>query len=225
MNIIIECTENRPLSGFLYFYPMMKSFVLSLTILCLFVSAKAQSYREQLEAHRDKYRSDFLTDEHSPLTKKDLKYLRFYAADSTYAVRAEVERVVDTLGFDMQTHNGILKRYVVFAKARFTLHGKAHQLLIYQSVKLRQKEGFEDYLFIPFTDETNYAFTFGGGRYLDARTGDIREGKLLLDFNKAYNPYCAFKEGYSCPIPPRENNLPVAITAGEKLFAKSVKDK
>lgn len=199
---------------------MMVSFML------LFLSSvQAQTYRQQLEAYRDTYRSDFLKDEHSPLTKKDLKFLRFYPADSTYAVWATVEQVTDTMGFDMQTHNGVLKRYVVFGKARFTLMGQDLTLNIYQSVKLRQKEGFEDYLFIPFTDETNYTETFGGGRYIDAKVGDLLNARLLLDFNKAYNPYCAFKEGYSCPIPPAENKLPLSVKAGEKLFGRPVKGK
>ena len=69
-------------------------------------------------------------------------------------------------------------------------------------------------LFLPFQDSS--ADSYGGGRYLDIRTGDIRDGKLVLDFNRCYNPYCAYKEGYSCPIPPVENRLPVAIEAGEK---------
>lgn len=93
-------------------------------------------------------------------------------------------------------------------------------LHVYQSIALMTKPGFEDHLFIPFTDETNVGETYGGGRYIDLKMGDIQNGMVVLDFNKCYNPYCAYKEGYACPIPPRENSLPIAIPAGEKRFGK-----
>ena len=76
------------------------------------------------------------------------------------------------------------------------------------------------HLFIPFNDGTNYDHTFGGGRYIDLSTTDITGNKYLLDFNKCYNPYCAFAEGFSCPIPPDENHLSLCIFAGEKMFTK-----
>jgi uncharacterized protein (DUF1684 family) len=79
---------------------------------------------------------------------------------------------------------------------------------------------YRDYLFIPMKDQTSGKETYGAGRYLDASIKDIKDGKIALDFNKLYNPYCAFSEGYSCPIPPKENHLPVRIEAGEKLFLK-----
>ena len=79
-----------------------------------------------------------------------------------------------------------------------------------------QKEEYKNYLFLPFTDETNYNQTFGGGRYLDFEITDIVGNKLILDFNKCYNPYCAYAGGFNCPIPPKENDLKVKIKAGEK---------
>jgi len=79
---------------------------------------------------------------------------------------------------------------------------------------------YADYLFIPFTDNTSGNESYGGGRYLDYKISDIKNNKLLLDFNKAYNPYCAYTTGYNCPIPPAENDLKVAIKAGEKAFEK-----
>jgi uncharacterized protein (DUF1684 family) len=73
-------------------------------------------------------------------------------------------------------------------------------------------------LFVPFKDRTNYDATYGGGRYIDLSTKDIVNGRILLDFNKCYNPYCAFADGFNCPIPPDENSLPIEIAAGEKTF-------
>jgi uncharacterized protein (DUF1684 family) len=85
---------------------------------------------------------------------------------------------------------------------------------------LMKKKGLRDYLFIPFSDPTNYVTTYGGGRYMELRTGNIKKDSVIIDFNKCYNPYCAYSDGYSCPIPPDANKLPVAIQAGEMLFKK-----
>jgi uncharacterized protein (DUF1684 family) len=85
-------------------------------------------------------------------------------------------------------------------------------LNVYQSHTLREKEGYKDYLFLPFTDLTNGNETYGSGRYIDLRIPE-RE-TIIIDFNKAYNPYCAYNYGYACPIPPKENKLKVEIRAG-----------
>ncbi len=81
---------------------------------------------------------------------------------------------------------------------------------------------YKDHLFLPFTDLTSGEESYGGGRYIDLETTGIINNRLVIDFNKAYNPYCTYSDGYNCPIPPRENDLPVAIRAGEKAFAKPV---
>jgi uncharacterized protein len=120
----------------------------------------------------------------------------------------------------MQTHSGKIKQYFKYGFITFTLNNKPYKLYIYQSESLMHKEGFEDYLFLPFTDNTNYKTTYGGGRYLDFKLGDIKNNILELDFNKCYNPYCAYAEGFSCPIPPAENSLQTTIEAGEKLWKK-----
>ena len=77
-----------------------------------------------------------------------------------------------------------------------------------------------DHLFIPFNDLTNYEETYGGGRYIDLSLNDIKDGKVVLDFNKCHNPYCAYSDGYNCPIPPEANRLKVAVKAGEMNFGK-----
>ena len=77
------------------------------------------------------------------------------------------------------------------------------------------------YLFVPFTDATTGDESYGGGRYLEFYKQDIQNNTLQLDFNKTYNPYCVYATGFRCPIPPKENRLPVAIKAGEMNFAKS----
>jgi uncharacterized protein (DUF1684 family) len=82
---------------------------------------------------------------------------------------------------------------------------------------IRQPQ-FKDYLFLPFKDDTNGVETYGGGRYMDVRISTVKDGKIILNFNKAYNPYCAYNEGFNCPIPPQENHLNIAIRAGERNF-------
>ena len=188
--------------------------------LLFFISCQvyAQQYANEIAKHRKQYKLEFLTDEHSPLTAKDTGKLNFYPANPAYLVKANFTSIQDSIGFDMQTHNGVIKKYFVYGKVNFTLSKKEHVLFIYQSQSFKNKKEFEDYLFIPFTDETNNIETFGGGRYLDFRMKDIFNNTLLIDFNKCYNPYCAYKEGYSCPIPPRENDIKIPIYAGEKNF-------
>jgi uncharacterized protein (DUF1684 family) len=93
-------------------------------------------------------------------------------------------------------------------------------LSVYRNTRLAKIPAYADYLFLPFTDETNGRETYGGGRYIDLREADFKNGSITIDFNKAYNPYCAFAGGYSCPKPPDENQLAIAIPAGEKKFAK-----
>ncbi len=182
--------------------------------------AQKNAYALSIYQHRQSYKEEFLSDKNSPLTKEDTAYLRFFEPHSGYLVNAHFEKLEDTKGFDMQTHNGVIKKYYVYGFVTFNLQKKSCKLFIYQSEKLRSQEGMEDYLFIPFTDNTNYEKTFGGGRYLDFKIKDINENQLIIDFNKCYNPYCAFKEGYACPIPPKENDLKISIEAGEKLFGK-----
>jgi uncharacterized protein (DUF1684 family) len=100
------------------------------------------------------------------------------------------------------------------------LEGSEYQLAIYKNLRTTRMPMFRDFLFLPFQDDTNGESTYGGGRYIDLKVGDIEDGKLTIDFNKAYNPYCAYGDGWNCPIPPVENILEVEIAAGEKNYKK-----
>ena len=75
-----------------------------------------------------------------------------------------------------------------------------------------------EHLFLPFTDYTNGEETYGGGRYIDLTIKDIHNGMVTIDFNKSYNPYCTYKEGYRCPVPPKANAIKTEIKAGEKAY-------
>lgn len=183
------------------------------------LSCFGQDYKTLIAEHRKGYMEDFLKDERSPLKKDDLQLLRFYDADSSYRVTAKAEILINAQAFVMPVFSGTAREYIPYALLKFMLKGKPMQLTVYKSVALSQNPQYSDYLFLPFMDDTNGTATYGGGRYIDLRTGDFKDGSVVIDFNKAYNPYCAYSGGYSCPKPPDGNRLAVAIEAGEKLFA------
>lgn len=162
---------------------------------------------------------EFADSTSSPLTKEDLKHfekLDFYPVSENFIVEAKFERIKRAKVFQMKTSTDRLPKYKKFGLLRFTLEGKEYQLFVYQNQELKKRKGFEDYLFLPFTDYTNGVDTYGAGRYLDMR---IPKGdKVIIDFNKAYNPYCAYNKRYSCPIVPEENDLKLEVKAGVKKF-------
>ncbi|MFY7912409.1 MAG: DUF1684 domain-containing protein [Emticicia sp.] len=181
----------------------------------------AQDFKAEIEKHREEYKADFLKNSSSPLKKEDFEYLRFYEPNEKFKVACEfVATKKREKPFEVPTSSGQTATYTKFGELKFEINGKSYKLAVYQSLRLRNLPQYRDYLFIPFKDLTNGKESYGGGRYLDLRMKEISGDKIYLDFNKAYNPYCAFSVGYSCPIPPKENHLKVAIEAGEKNFAK-----
>jgi len=198
----------------------MKYLAVIILFFTINTSIFAQNHKTQIAEFRKGYMDDFLKDPRSPLKQEDLQYLRFYDADSTYRVTAKAELLTNQTPFVIPAFDGTQKQYVRYALLSFTLNDKALQLTIYKSIALSANPAFSNYLFLPFNDTTNGKETYGGGRYIDLTTKDIKNGSIVIDFNKAYNPYCAFASGYSCPKPPDENNLDMAIAAGEKNFGK-----
>ena len=166
-----------------------------------------------------KYQQDYVSN-HEVVTKADKSFFRFYAPSADYKIEAGFTRLKDTVGFMMPTSGKEPKRYFRYGHIHFLLGGKKLQLTIFQSKDLLTDPTYKDYLFLPFTDLTSGEESYGGGRYIDLEMKDIRNNKVIIDFNKAYNPYCAYTTGFNCPIPPRENDLAVAIKAGEKEFGK-----
>lgn len=155
----------------------------------------------------------------SPLKDRDrlnFKGLDFFQFDSAFVVKATLKRTPNTEWFKMKTTTSRESEERIFGILTFQLKGKSFSLNVYQGKELMKDEDYKDYLFLPFIDNTNGDTTYGGGRYIDLR---IPEGDTIeIDFNKAYNPYCAYNERYSCPIVPRENYLDTNIEAGVKKF-------
>jgi len=201
----------------------ISSGALLIVLLVLSLHSSGQGHKAQVAEWQKKYMDDFLSDANSPLKKDDLQSLRFYDADSTYRVTAKEELLSNEQSFIMPVFVGTGRQYVRYAILKFTLKGQPMQLTVYRNIALSAMPQYKDYLFLPFTDETNGTETYGGGRYIDLRDGDFKSNEIEIDFNKSYNPYCAFSGGYACPKPPDENHLQVAIKAGEKLFAGTKK--
>ncbi|GAB3219593.1 DUF1684 domain-containing protein [Spirosoma arcticum] len=195
--------------------------LLLMSLLCPLARAQT-SFAEGLAKHRETYKNDLLAPSGGPLaTADELAYVQFYAPDSTYRVTATVERMPNAQPFEMPTSTGKTRPHVAYALLTFTLRGKTQQLTLYRNLNTSRMPEYRDYLFLPFKDATSGQETYGGGRYLDLRTSDIQNGQVILDFNRSYNPYCAFKEGYPCPIPPKNNVLSASIEAGEKAYSKA----
>lgn len=178
-------------------------------------SNKVESARE----FQREINAEFRSPKKSPLSDQDRRTFRgleFFPIDTNYVVKAKFVRTPSESPFAMRTTTDRVPIYVKYGEAYFTLKGKKYKLDLYQSQSLLSDPEYYDYLFLPFTDKTNGETTYSGGRYLDLR---IPEGdSIILDFNKAYNPYCAYSGDYSCPIPPEENDLDLAIPAGVKKF-------
>ena len=187
-------------------------------LLIVSAGAKAQSYKQLIDKHREEYKADFIKETRSPLKEADLKNLDFYEPDASYKTTAALTLLTDQKPFKMPTFEGTGSEYVRYAKISFNLHGKLLNMVLYRNLGLMTHPVYKDLLFLPFTDETNKHTTYGGGRYIDLDSKTIKNGKIEIDFNKAYNPYCAYSSGYRCPIPPEENDLAIAIKAGEKMY-------
>lgn len=191
-------------------------------LLAIFFSSTAFPQKElAYHSHISEYREKYVS-EHEVVKKNDKKFFRFFKPDYALRVEASFERIIDTAGFMMLTSSGKKSKYFIYGKMKFTLADKPFGLFVYQSQKLMLTEKLADYLFIPFTDITTGKESYGAGRYIDLLIKDLDSNKFILDFNKAYNPYCAYDTGFNCPIPPRQNYLDYAVRAGERTFGKRI---
>jgi uncharacterized protein len=197
---------------------MNRLFITLIAFLFTFtVSAQVNNYADSLKKYQDKY-----TKEHGVVRGKDKENLHFFPINKAYNVKAVFERVYESAWFKMETSGKVKQTYRRYGTIRFSIHDTSLTLNVYQSEDLMKVKQYADYLFIPFTDITNGEGSYENGRYIDITIEDVKTSNLLIDFNKAYNPYCAYVSGvFNCPIPPKENNLSVAIAAGEMKYGKA----
>lgn len=193
-------------------------------LLCLIlfaVQAQQDDSLADIKKFQDELNAEYKDAKKSPLEPKDRKKFKrheFFDIDLKYRVVAKLNRNVSPDVFQMKTSTDRLARYKKYATASFQIDGKEYALTLYQSIDLMNSAEYKDYLFLPFLDKTSGDESYGAGRYIDLRLTDADE--IIIDFNKAYNPYCAYSFRYSCPRVPDENNLDVAIRAGIRYTAK-----
>jgi uncharacterized protein (DUF1684 family) len=191
--------------------------VVTLFIIILYsLSSSDSSYIDQLIKEREDKDNYFRTSDESPFKGKTDAFtgLKYFPPDPQYRIVAELTPIQQKKTLVLGTSDGKEERYLEYAYADFDLHGAHQRLLILEIMEAGPSRGK---LFLAFADGTSANETYGAGRYLDiARaTGN---NTITLDFNKAYNPYCAYVDDFSCPFPPKENLLTVPIEAGEKNY-------
>lgn len=149
--------------------------------------------------------------------KEKFAGLKYFATDPKFRVTATLKKEASGQKIQFQTSSGKVRTFLKYGVVSFKLSGRKYRLNVYQVEPAAMKEEYKDLVFIPFKDLTSGKETYGAGRYIDLK---ISEGdEVILDFNLAYNPNCAYgSDKYNCPIPPRENRLNVAIKAGEKSY-------
>ena len=202
----------------------LKQSIFSLLIILSARSGFCQEvYSDSLKTYIDSinlYITNYVNN-HEVVTGEDTQYFRFFPVDEKYKVPARFKKSINTKWFSMETSGSIKKTFRVYGSLHFSINDTLLTLNLYQSQSLMNTDNYKDQLFLPFADLSSGEETYVSGRYIDLAIPDIVNDTLLIDFNKAYNPYCAYVSGkYNCPIPPNENQLPVAILAGERIFAK-----
>ncbi|WP_242927841.1 DUF1684 domain-containing protein [Pontibacter vulgaris] len=173
------------------------------------------NYLIPLKKEREEKDLSFRSKENSPFpseTSQKFRNLVYFEPNLDYRVRAEVEKLPKQDTLHMQMNNGTTEPYLQYGIATFKLDDKPQRLVLYKKVNEAKEQ-----LFVPFTDKTNGFDTYGGGRYLDVPFKEDAK-TVVLDFNRAYSPFCAYNPEYVCPVPPKANRLTVAIPAGEKTY-------
>jgi uncharacterized protein len=193
--------------------------VLAIGLYTLFGREDNSVYEEKIKKEREDKNRFMRYNNTSPLSdaqKADFRELEYFPIDPEFKIKARLEAVESDKMLVLPTNDGKEERYLKYAYANFILKGKQQRLLILQPM-VRQ---FQNKLFLIFTDETTGEETYGACRYIDL----VKETdqSITIDFNMAYNPYCAYTDEFSCPLPPAGNHVTVAITAGEKDFLPGV---
>lgn len=174
-----------------------------------------QNYYEEIRKEREEKDRFMRSSSESPFKEIDAKFegLKYFEPDIRYKIDARLIPAKEKKLRTLATNDGLEKTYAVYGHAEFELDNETHSLLILEIIDMGPHRGT---LFLAFGDASSANETYGAGRYLDVKKPG--GSSILLDFNKAYNPYCAYAEQFSCPLPPKENLLSVAIKAGEKTY-------
>jgi len=173
-------------------------------------------YAARLRKFRREKSDGFRRVQGSPLSESQrntFDSLRYYAPNKDYRFDAQLETLTQRDTVEMPLTDGKAEKYLRWGRASFILNKQEYKLTLFLKA-----DGKDSTLFIPFTDRTNGFATYGGGRYLDVVKPATGDTEVVLDFNEAYNPFCAYNDGFACPVPPQDNRLAVEIKAGEQAF-------
>lgn len=163
-----------------------------------------------LEEFRSEKDDFFASHPQSPLTpaqKKAFKGLNYFEENPDLRIEVKVIPFPGKEQVEIQTSTGDVRTYTRYGRFKFEVGGESAELTIYET-----EHGF----FLPFVDSLAGTETYPAGRYLDLEP--VNGDHFLVDFNLAYNPYCAYNDIWSCPLTPFENRLKVPIRGGEKIF-------
>lgn len=202
----------------------MRFLLLSVLLFGLFpfvgLNAQSPSYVNEIQAFQKELNEEFLNPDKSPLTANERKVFKghdFFAIDEAYRVEAIFEPTPDSKPFPLNTSKGTTQLYKRIGILHFDLKGKSYTLEAYLRIQRFTIPGQKTYVFLPLVDATTGESTYGAGRYLHYE--GIPEGtKWIIDFNKLYNPSCAYSDKYECPMVPEQNHLPIAVEAGVKGY-------
>ena len=165
-----------------------------------------------LRVDKDSFLKNDIDSPIPPNERANFKGLNYFPPDAVYRVTSKLERFDMPKPITMATSAGTRQAYLRYGAFTFQIERPSMKLVVYKSAE----DPYARSLFIPFSDQTSSRETYAAGRYLDIEEQGGNDYEL--DFNMAYNPYCAYSEEYTCPIPPAENKLPVRILAGEKNY-------
>ena len=185
------------------------------SLFTLIAFSQTKTYTDSLKEYQTNY-----VKTHEVVKGNDKSFISFFQVNKELCVNAAFTKVDNGTWFTMQASGKIKDIYRVYGTIQFKVHDTAIKLNLYQSQSLMNSPMYKNYLFLPFTDKTSGEESYGGGRYIDIESTDIKDNHVIIDFNKCYNPYCSYTAGYSCPIPPKENDMSIAVKAGEKNYGK-----
>jgi uncharacterized protein len=181
-----------------------------------------EDYSWEIKQFRHQKDQFFATSSDAPLPpdeRQQFQGLRYFEPDLSYRVEAELSYFAEPEEVQLGTTSGRLRQYYRSGEARFRLADQDCRLTFYKPVPLSGSDGPEiTSLFLPFRDATTSQESYGAGRYLEVEEESADGGRVVIDFNLAYSPWCAYNEQYSCVLPPEENRLSVPVRAGERSY-------
>lgn len=204
---------------------MKKLLPLLLFFIVFATKAQDNEYLKEIEKYREDQNAEFFDPETSPLAADERAQFQgheYFPIDESYRVKARFEATPNSRPFSLGTNTGVTRLYRRIGILHFELEGKPYTLEAYLKVQSFAMRSAVNYVFLPVIDLTTGETTYGAGRYLQYE--GIPEGdEWIIDFNKLYNPYCAYNANYECPVVPQPNHLPIKIEAGVKDYSPNKK--